>query len=47
MFELVNRFWIALPLSYAITVGSLVSGYGRGGVPPEARVPRALWPASP
>ena len=41
MFELMNRFWVALPLSYAITVGGLVSGYGRGGVPSEARLPRA------
>src|SRR5690348_13431290 len=42
MFELLNRFWIALPLSYAITVGGLVSGYRRGGVPAEARLMRAL-----
>ena len=42
MLELVNRLWIVMPLSYAITVGGLVSGYRRGGVPSEARVPRAL-----
>src|SRR5689334_16581060 len=42
MFELLNRFWIALPISYAITVGGLVSGYRRGGVPAEARLTRAL-----
>lgn len=42
MFELLNRFWIALPLSYALTVGGLVSGYRRGGVPADARFLRAL-----
>jgi len=47
MFEFINRFWIALPLYYAITVGGLVSGYGRGGVLSKARLPRALLAGLP
>lgn len=42
MFELLNRFWIGLPLTYALTVGGLMSGYRHSGVPPEGRLVRAL-----
>lgn len=42
MLDLHSRFWIELPLSYALTVGGLVSGYRHGGVPTEGRLMRAL-----
>ena len=41
MFNLLSRFWIEFPLCYALTVGGLVTGYQRGGVPSEARFSRA------
>jgi len=40
--DLLNRFWIHWPLSYALTVGGLVTGYRRGGVPAERCLMRAL-----
>jgi Type IV secretion-system coupling protein DNA-binding domain len=40
--DLLNSFWIDLPLSYALTVGGLVSGYRHGGVPSEGRLRQAL-----
>jgi type IV secretory pathway TraG/TraD family ATPase VirD4 len=42
MLNLLNRFWIEFPLCYALTVGGLMTGYGRGGVPVEARLWRAI-----
>ena len=42
MFDLLNRFWIQFPLCYALTVGGLVTGYRRGGVPPDALLWRAI-----
>ena len=42
MFEFLNRLSVALPITYALTVGGLVTGYRRGGVPPEGRLMRAL-----
>ena len=42
MLEFLDRFWIAFPFSYALTVGGLVTGYRRGGVPAEGRLSRAL-----
>lgn len=47
MFDLLTRFWIEFPLSYALTVGGLVSGYRRGGIPAEARMQRALRASLP
>jgi hypothetical protein len=42
MLILLNRFWIGFPLCYALTVGGLMTGYRRGGVPEEARLWRAI-----
>jgi hypothetical protein len=42
MLDLLNRFWIAIPLSYAVTVHGLIAGFRRGGVPIERRFVRAL-----
>jgi len=42
MLNLLTSFWVDFPLSYALTVGGLVSGYRRGGVPPNACLPRAI-----
>ena len=42
MLNLLNRFWIEFPLCYALTVGGLMTGYRRGGVPEEARLSRAI-----
>lgn len=42
MIDLLNRFWIAMPLSYAMTVGGLLAGSRRGGESGEPRVSRAL-----
>ena len=47
MFDLLNRFWVAMPLSYAMTVGGLLAGFRRGGLDAERRVPRALVVAIP
>jgi len=41
MIDLLNRFWIAIPISYAITVRGLIAG-SAGGVPVERRFLRAL-----
>jgi len=45
--DLLNQFWIELPLTYALTVGGLVSGYRRGGVPSKGRFIRALGAGVP
>jgi len=42
MIDLLNRFLIVMPLSYAITVGGLLAGFRRGGEFGEGRVTRAL-----
>jgi hypothetical protein len=42
MLEFLDRFWIAMPLSYAVTVVGLFAGFRRGGVSPEHGIPRAL-----
>jgi hypothetical protein len=42
MLEFLDRFWIAMPLSYAVTVGGLFVGFRRGGVSPEHGIQRAL-----
>ena len=42
MLNLLSRFWIEFPLCYALTVGGLVTGYQRGGVPSDARLRRAI-----
>jgi len=47
MLDLLDRFWIAFPLSYALTIGGLVSGYRRGSVPVEGRLVRALLAGVP
>jgi len=47
MFETLNRFWIFLPLSYAVTVSGLVTGYRRGGAPAERRLFRAICAGLP
>jgi type IV secretory pathway TraG/TraD family ATPase VirD4 len=44
---MLNSFWIELPILYALTVGGLVSGYRRGGVPPDRRWLRALLAGLP
>jgi len=47
MLDFLNRFWVVLPLTYAATVGGLVSGYRRGGVPENARLWRAVRASIP
>ena len=47
MLNALNHFWVGLPLSYAFTVGGLISGYQRGGVSPEKRLRRALLAGFP
>src|SRR5580658_4742412 len=42
MIDLLNRFWIGMPLSYAITVGGLLAGFRRCGVSDERQMSRAL-----
>src|SRR5579859_7590255 len=42
MLNFFSHFWVQLPLSYALTVGGLVTGYRRGGTPPDAILTRAL-----
>ena len=42
MFDALNRFWVVMPLSYAITVGGLLAGFRRGEVFVERGVSRAL-----
>jgi hypothetical protein len=42
MLEFLDRFWIAMPLSYAVAVGGLFAGFRRGGVSPEHGIQRAL-----
>ena len=42
MIDLLSRFWIATPISYALTVGGLIAGFRRGGVLIERRILRAL-----
>ena len=47
MFNLINSGWIEFPLSYALTLGGLVTGYRRGGTPPEGLVWRAVRASLP
>jgi hypothetical protein len=47
MIDLLNRFWIAIPISYAVTVHGLIAGFRRGGVPAERRFIRALTAGLP
>ncbi len=47
MLNFLNQFWIGLPLIYGLTVGGLVTGYQRGGVPKDRRLPRALLAGIP
>jgi Type IV secretion-system coupling protein DNA-binding domain len=47
MLDLLDHIWIGLPVSYAVAVGGLVTGYRRGGVPAERRLPRALLAGVP
>jgi hypothetical protein len=47
MIDLLNRFWIAIPVSYAVTVHGLIAGFRRGGVPVEGRFIRALTTGLP
>jgi hypothetical protein len=42
MIDILDRFWIAAPLSYALAVTGLIAGFRRGGVPSKRRWPRAL-----
>ena len=42
MLNFLSRFWIEFPLCYALTVGGLITGYQRGGVPPNTRLWRAI-----
>ena len=42
MLNFLTQFWIEFPLCYAVTVGGLVTGYRRGGVPPETLLWRAI-----
>lgn len=44
---MLNQLWVSLPVSYALTVGGLVSGYRHGGVPQEGRLSRALLAGLP
>ena len=47
MFNFLSQFWVSLPLSYAFTVGGLVTGYRQGGVPQDQRLLRALLAGLP
>lgn len=47
MLKLLTRFWIEFPLTYAVTVGGLTTGYRRGGVPQNACLTRALLAGLP
>jgi Type IV secretion-system coupling protein DNA-binding domain len=42
MIELLDRFWIGMPLSYAIAVGGLFAGFRRSGMPTGNGISRAL-----
>lgn len=42
MIDQLNRFWIEMPIAYALTVWGLTAGLRRGGVPVEQRFSRAL-----
>jgi len=47
MTDLLSRFWIAMPIFYALTVWGLIAGFRRGGVPAESRTLRALLAGLP
>ena len=36
-----SHIWVQLAFSYALTVGGLVTGYRRGGTPPDASLTQA------
>jgi len=42
MLNFFSHFLVQLLLSYALTVGGLVTGYRRGGIPPDASLTRSL-----
>jgi len=44
---MLNPVWISLPATYALTVGGLVDGYRRGGVPAARRLTRGLLAGLP
>ena len=47
MIYLLNRFWIAAPLTYALTVIGLIAGLRRGGISPGQGVLRAVLAGLP
>lgn len=47
MLNFINQFWVSVPLTYAFTVGGLVTGYRQGGIPPDQRLLRALLAGLP
>ena len=47
MLSLLSRFWVEAPISYALTVGGLIAGFRRGGVPSENRISRAVLAGLP
>jgi hypothetical protein len=47
MIDLLNLFWIGMPIFYGLTVCGLIAGFRRGGVPAERRFFRALLAGLP
>jgi hypothetical protein len=45
--NLLGRFWIETPICYALSVGGLIAGFRRGGVPGGNRIVRALLTGLP
>ena len=43
MLDVLDRFWIGMPLLYSLTVGALFAGFRRGRMPSEQRWRRALF----
>jgi len=41
MLNFFSHFWVQLTLSYGLIVGGLVTGYRRGGTPPDASLTQA------
>jgi hypothetical protein len=42
-----NRFWVAIPIAYALTLWGLTAGFRRAGVPVERRLFRAMVASVP
>ena len=42
MIDQLNRFWVAIPITYALTFWGLTAGFRRAGVPVERRLFRAM-----